>query len=69
MELKYLDRVRVTKGFYEGLEGEVTDERHADLELFKYYVEMNTVQNACFIRSPKDWILEDCLEKIEEVSK
>lgn len=68
MELKYLDKVRITKGFYEGLEGVVTERSHMRHIGTRYYVEMEEMLNKCCIKIPKHWILENCLEKIEEVN-
>ena len=64
MELKYLDKVRVTKGFYEGLTGIVTDSHHFlhigtkyRFEAIKFYGSLQKEIDA--------WIHEDSLEKIE----
>lgn len=65
MELKYMDKVRVTKGFYEGLEGIVTDRGCVPHIGTQYYVEMEAVQNGLCVKTPSAWIDETRLEKIE----
>ncbi len=64
IEIKYMDKVRVTKGFYEGLEGYVTKERNEIVcgsfsSNKKYFVSLNVEGGY------NDWVREDCLEKIE----
>ena len=65
MELKYIDRVRVTKGFYEGLEGVVTDREYRPHIGIRYYVEMTSMQDGYCVKTPSDWISDTRLEKIE----
>lgn len=68
MELKYLDKVRITKGFYEGLEGCVHDERHRLMEGFNtrkiYKVSLKMNDGNVFYEIMK-WINEEDFEKIE----
>lgn len=62
MEFKYMDKVRVTKGFYEGLVGFVTNRKC--IPRAQYYVEMYRIAYG-FAKEPHEWIFEEDLEKIE----
>lgn len=66
-KLLYRNQVRITQGFYKGLEGIVTDisECYDTSKYYtKYYVEMTTLKNNV-IYTHNAWILEDSLEKLE----
>lgn len=69
MELKYMDKVKITKGFYSGLEGCVHDERDRLSEGFstgkRYRVALEMNDETISYEITK-WINEDCLEKIKE---
>ena len=62
MKLLYGDKVKVIDGFYKGLEGIVSD---FDSAKPGYYIEMECLLYGCFVKTPRAWILENYLEKIE----
>lgn len=61
MELKYGNRVKVTKGFYEGMIGRVKD-----YYMESYYFETNVVTSYGSSEMINVWIKQDELEKIGE---
>jgi len=70
--MKFGDKVKVISGFYEGIEGIITDEKLKliDLDTFHpksvkmYYFEGEKLINSMCIHEVRTWVNEKELEKI-----
>ena len=63
MKFKYGDDVKVISGFYEGLNGYVTDKKvGCEITISDYYIKMEGLKGTRRL-IPSDWISEEDLEK------